>query len=204
MKKYNSSFTFFSFHILLFTIFICSPICKSQDTDGLCALAYCGEGICKNINISSIIPSFECECKPGWNKVQIGLVTFPSCLIPNCTVDLQCGNGSPPPPPPPIALPTLNFTDPCNLIWCGEGSCKPNANGTRHTCQCNEGSANLVNNTEMPCFQKCFLGADCNNLGLLPPAPPSPINSGPSKALSSWRSLPLGALIMIFLAATLA
>lgn len=49
--------------------------------DGLCAAVFCGQGTCKNINTW---PGFECDCYSGWNKIQIGPLTFPSCLIPNC------------------------------------------------------------------------------------------------------------------------
>ncbi|XP_025012828.1 uncharacterized protein LOC8271351 isoform X2 [Ricinus communis] len=201
MERYTLNFTLFSLHILLFTLFLCSPTASSQD--GICASIFCGQGTCKNINASFL--DFECECNSGWKKIQIGPLTFPSCLLPNCTTDLQCGNGSPPPPPPPppstaLPPPQLNLTNPCNLIWCADGTCMPN--GTGHICRCNQGSANLINDTKLPCFQECYLGTDCDGLGLLPPGPsepPSP-NSGPSKVLLSWRNL--GALAMILLAAT--
>ncbi|XP_025012827.1 uncharacterized protein LOC8271351 isoform X1 [Ricinus communis] len=221
MERYTLNFTLFSLHILLFTLFLCSPTASSQD--GICASIFCGQGTCKNINASFL--DFECECNSGWKKIQIGPLTFPSCLLPNCTTDLQCGNGSPPPPPPPppstaLPPPQLNLTNPCNLIWCADGTCMPN--GTGHICRCNQGSANLINDTKLPCFQECYLGTDCDGLGLLPPGPsepPSPnsgsnngsqpppppstsdsAGNGPSKVLLSWRNL--GALAMILLAAT--
>ncbi|KAJ9179106.1 hypothetical protein P3X46_010929 [Hevea brasiliensis] len=195
MKKYNFNFSLFSLHILLLTLFARNPAAISQNSmseDGWCSFVFCGQGTCKNT-----ILGFECECYAGWSKIQIGFLTFLPCLIPNCTIDLQCGNGSPPPPPSaPLPLPPLNLTDPCQLIWCADGSCLPN--GTGHICQCNEGSANLLNNTELPCFQECYYGADCNGLGLGPPVPPPP--SGSSEVLNSWMSL--GVLTMILLAAT--
>ncbi|XP_043818114.1 uncharacterized protein LOC110626840 isoform X2 [Manihot esculenta] len=176
MEKCNSNLSLF-LHILLLTLFTCNPTAISQSSTsegGLCSSVFCGQGTCNNIDT---LPGFECNCYDGWNKIQIGPLTFPSCLIPNCTVDLQCGNGSPPPPPPP-SLPLFphlpNLTDPCFLIWCADGSCL--SSGTGHTCQCNEGSANLLNNSELPCFQECS-----------------------SEASNSLRSL--GVLTMIFLAA---
>ena len=42
----------------------------------------CGQGTCKASNNSLL--GFDCECNPGWRKIQTGPLTFPSCLIPNC------------------------------------------------------------------------------------------------------------------------
>ncbi|KAL3610574.1 hypothetical protein D5086_001594 [Populus alba] len=87
---------------------------------------------------------FECECSSGWKKIEIGPLTFPSRVIPNS----------------------------CNLVWCGDGTCV--ANGTGHLCQCNEGSSNLLNETDLACFKQCSLGADCIGLLLgMSPSPPS-------------------------------
>ncbi|WCJ40650.1 hypothetical protein M5689_021562 [Euphorbia peplus] len=199
MGRYSSR-TFFILLISLL-IFCLFSSAISQGTGegegeggGICELIYCGEGTCK---LTTAIPFFECDCYPGWIKIQIGPLTFPSCLLPNCTLNQQCGNGSPPPPPPPAPLipPPINLTDPCNLVWCAEGSCLPNGNG--HTCQCNPGSTNLINNTELPCFQECFLGADCTDLGILPPPPPSPPPNSGWKMMSSRKNL--GALIFVLL-----
>ncbi|KAF2300253.1 hypothetical protein GH714_011030 [Hevea brasiliensis] len=121
-------------------------------------------------------------CYPIWvlNSVidQMGFVCTDG------TIDFQCGNASPPSPPPsvPVPPPTLNLTNTCNLIWCADGSCLPN--GTRHTCQCNGGSANLVNNGWYPgfictAFLSGYFGADCSSLGLGPPvSSPAPPPSG--------------------------
>ncbi|KDP37170.1 hypothetical protein JCGZ_06226 [Jatropha curcas] len=205
MERYLNYVSLFSFHLLLFTLFIHNPTATStnttfEDDDGLCALVYCGQGTCKNSN-NTLLPGFECECYSGWKKIEIGPVTFPSCLIPNCTVDVQCGNGSPPPPPPSAPVPPrpLNLTNPCNLIWCGDGTCMPN--GTGHTCQCSEGSANLANNKELPCFQECYFGADCHGLGLGMPisTPPPPSSNSGSKGSSKASSV--GELIVTLLAA---
>lgn len=54
---------------------------KKLLTGGLCSSVFCGQGTCNNIDT---LPGFECNCYDGWNKIQIGPLTFPSCLIPNC------------------------------------------------------------------------------------------------------------------------
>ncbi|KAF3450809.1 hypothetical protein FNV43_RR06898 [Rhamnella rubrinervis] len=43
-----------------------------------------------------------------------------------------------------------------------------------YTCQCFEGSENLMNLKGLPCFKQCSLGADCNGLLLVPTSPPPP------------------------------
>jgi hypothetical protein len=48
----------------------------------VCAMIKCGQGTCKPSNASII--GFDCECDPGWKEIQIGPLTFPSCVIPNC------------------------------------------------------------------------------------------------------------------------
>jgi hypothetical protein len=54
--------------------------------DGFCVdilyLINCGQGTYKASNASLL--GFECECNPGWTTIQIGPLTFPSCVIPNC------------------------------------------------------------------------------------------------------------------------
>ncbi|OMO54214.1 hypothetical protein CCACVL1_27967, partial [Corchorus capsularis] len=120
--------------------------------DIVCSFIKCGEGSCKASNKSLL--GFECECNPGWKKIQIGPFTFPACLIPNCTVDFNCGNGSQSPPPPPASLPPLtNQTNHCDLVWCGDGKCV--SNGTGHICQCDQGSENLFGSSELACFKPC-------------------------------------------------
>ncbi|KAJ7962927.1 neurogenic locus notch-like protein 3-like [Quillaja saponaria] len=131
--------------------------------DIVCAFINCGQGKCVASNTTGI--GFDCDCQSGWKKMQIGPLTFPSCVVPNCTIDFQC-NGSPPPPPPPTppaaAPPPPPFTlaNPCTFTWCGDGTCV--TNGTGYNCQCNEGSANLMNLSGLACFKKCYFGADCN------------------------------------------
>ncbi|KAM7509450.1 hypothetical protein LguiA_019903 [Lonicera macranthoides] len=121
---------------------------------------------------------YDCECYPGWAKPVVGPVTFPSCFVPNCTLNLGCTGGAPSPQPFPVPLPLpprLNISDPCGSTWCGDGVCL--TNGTSYTCQCNEGALNLMNSTSYPCLKPCSLGSDCYGLHL--PLPPSP-----SEALS--------------------
>lgn len=48
----------------------------------VCSAINCGQGTCKASNASFL--GFDCECYPGWKTIQIGPLTFPSCLIPNC------------------------------------------------------------------------------------------------------------------------
>lgn len=47
-----------------------------------CSVVNCGQGTCKASNASLL--GFECLCKSGWQKIQIGPLAFPSCIIPNC------------------------------------------------------------------------------------------------------------------------
>ncbi|KAG6788906.1 hypothetical protein POTOM_004984 [Populus tomentosa] len=174
----------FKIHLLLF--FLMAATVSSTLQGDVCALINCGQGTCQASNASLL--GFECERSSGWKKIEIGPLTFPSCVIPNCeflslsllsvcvsgwkkiddrlndddksnnqmtvyihagTTDLGCGNGASPPPaasqPPPF-----NLSNPCNLVWCGDGTCV--ANGTGHVCQCNEGSSNLLNETDLACF----------------------------------------------------
>ena len=46
-----------------------------------CAVIDCVQGTCKG---SSSLPGLECECYPGWKAIQIGPLTFPAFVIPNC------------------------------------------------------------------------------------------------------------------------
>lgn len=47
----------------------------------MCAVINCGQGTCKASNASFL--GFDCECNSGWRKPQIGLFTFPYCVLPN-------------------------------------------------------------------------------------------------------------------------
>ncbi|MBA0623031.1 hypothetical protein Godav_008526 [Gossypium davidsonii] len=119
-----------------------------------CSVIDCGQGTCQASNNSLL--GFDCLCKPGWKKIQIGPFTFPSCLVPNY----------------------------CDLVWCGDGECV--SNGTGYICQCHQGSENLFNSSGLACFKPCYFGADCQGLGLNfpsgnpPPPPPSPSSNSPT------------------------
>ncbi|KAK3219675.1 hypothetical protein Dsin_013645 [Dipteronia sinensis] len=198
MVKFNLNN--FSLNIFIFSLLtFCNLTATSTDElisnpfQGLaCAVINCGEGSCVGSN-SSVL-GFDCVCNSGWKKIQIGNFTFPPCLVPNCTVNLSCSNVSTPPSTP----------SPCG--WCGDGTCA--ANGTGYTCQCPPGSANLFDNSSLPCLQQCSIGGDCNGLGLVlpftPSSPPPPTKSGstavgPTQA--SNNSSKLGTLIIILLVA---
>ncbi|KAB5563950.1 hypothetical protein DKX38_004004 [Salix brachista] len=277
MNTFNLISTPISFNLLLSSLLALTVNGTLQDD--VCALTNCGEGACKASSASLL--GFDCECYSGWKKVQIGPLTFPSCIIPNywysdgdannfsdatpvafgpsltkymrtenvlldqvkntsnllallslireenneppssqfpikmgrdelaSTVDFGCGNGAPP-PPPPSRPPPFDLLNPCNLVWCGDGTCV--ANGTGHICQCTGDSANLFNLTGLACFKKCYLGADCNGLvlGKSPPSPPppaptssaTPVLNGTGLFEASNSSKHLSALSLILLAAT--
>ncbi|XVF26682.1 hypothetical protein REPUB_Repub14bG0039100 [Reevesia pubescens] len=192
----NLNLTLFSLLLLLLFSFSTSTVTATSShvtlnpfEDIVCSFINCGEGTCQASNNSLL--GFDCQCNPGWKRIQIGLFTFPSCLIPNCTVDFHCGKGSteappPPPPPPPLAPaslpPPANQTNRCDIVWCGDGKCV--SNGTGHICLCNQGSENLFNSSALACFKPCYFGADCQGLGLdlplghhQPPPPPSSTSS---------------------------
>ncbi|XVE54339.1 hypothetical protein DITRI_Ditri03aG0072200 [Diplodiscus trichospermus] len=155
-------------------VFISNPISANA-----CATVDCGQGTCRETDSSLL--GFECDCYSGWKHFQIGPLVLPPCIIPNCTLDFSCGEGSPPPPSPP----NFNLSDPCTLTWCGDGSCK--TNGTGYECDCNAGSDNLLDMPDLPCFKECSLGADCHGVGLgKPPPPPPPFDSLPPDQSSSY------------------
>ncbi|XP_029129135.1 protein jagged-1a-like [Cajanus cajan] len=128
-----------------------------DDIINICSIVYCGKGTCHPSSTEPL--GFRCDCESGWKKPNIGSFQFPTCIFPNCTIDLNCGNGS---PSPPSAPPTN--VDPCLLNICGDGTCVKD--GSDFRCECNEGSANLLNDPKLLCFKKCTLGGDCNGLGL--------------------------------------
>ncbi|KAA3489316.1 Teneurin-4 [Gossypium australe] len=212
MDNRSLHLTLFSFLFLLFfclatstTVTTTSSHVTLNPLQGVfCSVIDCGQGTCQASNNSLL--GFDCLCKPGWKKIQIGPFTFPSCLVPNCqfpllslskikaslcTVDFDCVKGSPPPPslpPPPnqtnsptqgIKEGDLLLSD-CDLVWCGDGECV--SNGTGYICQCHQGSENLFNSSGLACFKPCYFGADCQGLGLNfpsgnPPPPPPSSNS---------------------------
>ncbi|KAG6782213.1 hypothetical protein POTOM_011607 [Populus tomentosa] len=79
MNTFKLNFTPISFHLLLFSLLALTGNGTLQDD--VCALINCGEGACKASNASVL--GFDCECYSGWKKIQIGPLTFPSCIVPN-------------------------------------------------------------------------------------------------------------------------
>ncbi|XP_052486937.1 uncharacterized protein LOC105771052 isoform X2 [Gossypium raimondii] len=162
MDNRSLHLTLFSFLFLLFfclatstTVTTTSSHVTLNPLQGVfCSVIDCGQGTCQASNNSLL--GFDCLCKPGWKKIQIGPFTFPSCLVPNS----------------------------CDLVWCGDGECV--SNGTGYICQCHQGSENLFNSSGLACFKPCYFRADCQGLGLNfpsgnpPPPPPSPSSNSPT------------------------
>ncbi|XP_044496555.1 latent-transforming growth factor beta-binding protein 2-like [Mangifera indica] len=211
----NHSPLIISLNLLLLSLFIFNLSVPAVAES--CADVNCGQGTCKDSNSSLL--GFECDCNTGWKKLQIGPLAFPSCVLPNCSIDLQCNNASSPPSSLPQlndassplqSLPQLNV---CLLVWCGKGTCV--ANGTGYSCQCSQGASNLFNNSTLACLESCSFGADCLALGLgLPPSPPPtdlprapPIKSESHQEIgappASNRARNLRALTMMLLATTI-
>ncbi|XP_017240633.1 uncharacterized protein LOC108213356 isoform X2 [Daucus carota subsp. sativus] len=165
------------FNLLLLSL-SCISIITSTDSQVLpvplkglaCSIVNCGEGTCRASK--ETILGIECDCKPGWRHIPLASFAFPSCVLPNCTLDLHCGSRAPPPPPPAPLLPAINASSPCNLVWCGNGECI--VNGDSHYCKCNQGSSNYLDDSSFACLEPCYFGEDCKNLqlGPLPQLPP--------------------------------
>ncbi|KAL8555087.1 hypothetical protein ACS0TY_003042 [Phlomoides rotata] len=135
--------------------------------DELCKEVECGRGSCEAAPGS---PSqFKCNCENGWKRTRLddqdeNDLEFLPCIIPNCTVDYSCMPA--PPPAPPIPRNSSTFFDPCQWIYCGEGTCSKNKSYS-HTCQCNPGYSNLLNISAFPCYSDCATGSDsCRRLGI--------------------------------------
>ncbi|TKY64521.1 hypothetical protein E2542_SST14419 [Spatholobus suberectus] len=71
-----------------------TQLMSNPTQDDICSIVYCGKGTCHR---STELIGFGCDCDSGWNKLNVGPFELPPCIIPNCTVDLKCANGSPPP-----------------------------------------------------------------------------------------------------------
>ncbi|WMV22237.1 hypothetical protein MTR67_015622 [Solanum verrucosum] len=166
--------------------------------DGVCKFVDCAKGKCVATG-EFLGLGFECICDPGWKQIQLGPITYPACNVPNCTLHLGCGSQSA--LPPPSSLAPFNILDPCSLVWCNNGKCE--VNGTKHYCQCNEGSENLMDVPELPCFDQCVFGADCKGVQLLVPSPPPPPpprdgSSGVPKDPNCSRSLRAFSVLLLF------
>lgn len=156
---------------------IFSPVINS-----ICSTVACGQGNC---TVAPGTLGYRCDCRPGWTQLHVGdSLRFLPCVVPNCSIDSSCFNGSPAPAPAlaltPLPAPKNFSLDPCELAYCGAGgTCRKNGSGLSYHCECKEGHSNLLNMTMMPCFQNCSFGADCASIGIhpssnSPPAPPPP------------------------------
>ncbi|KAF5204017.1 hypothetical protein FRX31_006396 [Thalictrum thalictroides] len=113
----NSDNKVSSYIILLFIFFIATAhgIDSTQPNDlpwvGLaCEFIKCGEGKCVPSTGNNTLLPFDCECNSGWKKIEIGGLTYPACVIPNCTIDFNCGTATPPAPPGSLLPPLANLT----------------------------------------------------------------------------------------------
>ncbi|CAN1317395.1 hypothetical protein LINPERPRIM_LOCUS30433 [Linum perenne] len=206
--------------------------------DLVCDFTDCGNGKCKASTKG--IGGFECECEAGWKTHKAAPYTFPACILPNCSVDLECDKSASPPnslasilssehqntlcpdsnlkpsAQPSVASPTSPTSDDddaCHMIWCGEGKCIGNKNGTSsngsgYHCQCKQGATNMFNNASWACFKPCSLGSDCYNIPTcpqnfqspspLPLAPPPPLNNeATTTTLLASSILRLPAIILL-------
>ncbi|KAG2543310.1 neurogenic locus notch homolog protein 3-like [Panicum virgatum] len=146
--------------------------------NSICSTVACGKGNC---TVAPGTLGYRCDCEPGWTQLHVGdHLRFLPCVIPNCSIDTSCSNGSPAPAPTPLPAPKNFSLDPCELAYCGTGGTCRNGSGLSYHCECKDGDSNLLNMTTMPCFQNCSIGADCSRIGILPfsnsssksPAPP--------------------------------
>ncbi|KAM3246124.1 protein jagged-1 [Capsicum annuum] len=180
------------------------PPPPSPGHDGPCKYVDCAKGKCVETGEFFEL-GFRCNCDPGWTQIQVGPLTYPACNVPNCTLNLGCGNQQA--ASPPLSPASFNIFDPCSLVWCNNGKCE--VNGTKHYCQCNEGSENLMDVPELPCFDQCVFGADCKGLELggnqpirTPPAPPGNGSSGVPKDPNGWRSLRAFSVLLLLTIST--
>ncbi|KAL8235352.1 hypothetical protein R6Q59_021452 [Mikania micrantha] len=121
--------------------------------------------------------------------MMVAPMPFPSCIVPNCTINFPC-DGRARPPPPPRSQPPYNITNVCNLVWCGEGDCV--ADGTRRHCRCHNDADNLYDNSANICIRRCSFRADCKNLGINVAPPPSmspPHTPSPANTLNYRKSI---------------
>ncbi|WOK91566.1 hypothetical protein Cni_G00257 [Canna indica] len=150
----------------------------------------CGKGSCQETSDSLF--GFVCNCDKGWTQFHVGdNFRFLPCIIPKCDINYSCSNDTTTRATAPLPNhPNFSLSDPCLLSYCGGGTCvKTSTFG--HRCDCQEGFSNLLNQTSLPCYRDCSLGADCANLGISlpnsPPSPPSLPDSGGSSSSGGCR-----------------
>ncbi|CAL4980430.1 unnamed protein product [Urochloa decumbens] len=184
--------------------------------EGECGKVKCGMGTCAESG--DYVFGFACQCKQGWSRYHLGSMQFPylPCVVPNCTINSNCGDGPSPPPPaplpaPPAGLPPLtNFSifDPCLMQYCGDGGACEKASDFTHRCRCRDGYANLLNDTSYPCYQQCSLGSDCKGLGIdmingsttpSSSSPPAPFSITVKKSSAGATAAPSDRLIELLL-----
>ncbi|RLM58404.1 uncharacterized protein C2845_PM18G09750 [Panicum miliaceum] len=179
---------------------------------GECGRARCGMGACAESGDYAF--GFACQCRPGWSRYHLGGMQFPflPCVIPNCTINYRCQDGSsspPAPPPPPAGLPPLtNFSifDPCLMQYCGDGGACEKASDFTHRCSCRDGYANLLNDTSYPCYRQCSLGSDCRDLGIgvingstPTSSPPAPISFTVRRSAAGAAAAPVEWLLKLLM-----
>ncbi|MCO5560693.1 hypothetical protein L7F22_014310 [Adiantum nelumboides] len=140
--------------------------------DNSCGPVNCVHGVCSG---SVTVPFYKCLCNEGWQS-PLNASWIP-CVLPNCSLDIGCGNTSLSAPPPAIS-PTLESFSLCALPICGDGDCVASSNSSlSYECKCNAGSTNIFNSSNGYCIPQCAIGAGCsglnNPLGPSPPPPPS-------------------------------
>ncbi|RVW28956.1 hypothetical protein CK203_094780 [Vitis vinifera] len=134
---------------------------------------------------SNGVLGFDCECNPGWKKIRIGALTFPSCIVPNYMFNVDC-------------LSVVSCHSACALkfpsregtldLQCGKGVSSPPPNPTPASLL--PPSFNLLDRN---------FGAGCTGLGFGQHSPPSPSLSGSIRVSNCWSCLQ--ALTMVALAA---
>ncbi|PHU24722.1 hypothetical protein BC332_09829 [Capsicum chinense] len=155
------------------------PPPPSPGHDGPCKYVDCAKGKCVETGEFFGL-GFRCNCDPGWTQIQVGPLTYPACNVPNCTLNLGCGNQQA--ASPPLSPASFNIFD---------------------------RSENLMDVPELPCFDQCVFGADCKGLELggnqpirTPPAPPGNGSSGVPKDPNGWRSLRAFSVLLLLTIST--
>ncbi|KAL9304488.1 hypothetical protein ACSQ67_021751 [Phaseolus vulgaris] len=93
----------------------------TQDVFNPCDFVYCGKGTC-HLSSTELL-GFTCDCESGWKKPTFASFQLPPCVLPNCTVDLNCGNDSPSlPSSPPTQVNDRTLGGDCSVIDLGFGS----------------------------------------------------------------------------------